>query len=944
MKIADLVNDLQKAIGNDHVKFDEMTRILYSTDASNYQIMPIGVTFPRSADDVVAIHEIARKYSVPVLPRGGGSGLAGQTVGEAVIMDFTRHMRRVRGINAEAKTVDVEAGMILGLLNKQVADMGLMFGPDPASAERAAIGGVVSNNSTGAHSIRYGMTADHIARLQVVLPNGELVWLDESTETLNTIRAKIADIVTRNQGDINTRYPKTWRTVAGYALDKIDPADVNLNWLVSGAEGTLATIIRAELRLVDRPKVQNKRLAMVHFDSLRTSLEATPRILELDPEAVELMDKFLMDKTRAAAGYRDRLTFVDGDPEAILVVEFLGTEKELDAKVNDLKVHMQKLGYRGTITIADTPAKQADVWTVRKAGLGLIMSDRSEVKPISFVEDAAVPVENLADYVTDVENIIHDEGTTYAIYAHASAGCLHIRPLVNLKTLKGQEQYRHIADRVAETVKKYQGTITGEHGQGLVRGEFSEYLFGAELMQAFREVKQAFDPENMMNPGKVIDCPPMNTPEMLRYSPSYNVITFNTRYNWKADNGFDGAVEMCNGAGVCRKEGEGTMCPSYQATLDEAHSTRGRANALRAAMSGRIPNDVGNPAVKEVFDLCLACKACAHECPSAVDVAKMKSEFLQQYHDRHGVPLATQIFGNVHRLNKLAGRIPALSNFMLGNPLGKVGAKMIGLPTERPLPKYAKNRFTSLAKIPHYEDPDAVLVIDTFTEWNHPEVGMAVVKLAQVLGLKLNLQRLPDQGCCGRPAISKGLLDNAKQMANANVLALYRQFEDAPYLFIEPSCMSAFTDDYITLVDEGLQESAQNLAARCLSVEQYFAGKLAESAQNLLWDDAPREILLHGHCHQKALWGTAETLQLLRTIPNATVSEMNTGCCGVAGSFGYEHYDISMKIANDRLLPTIKAHPDAIITAPGTSCRSQIHDAGHAVQHPIEVVVSALKQ
>ncbi len=943
MKINDLIHDLQTAIGKDNATDDQMTRILYSTDASNYQIMPIAVTFPRNPDDVVAIHETAHKYSVPVLPRGGGSGLAGQGVGEAIIMDFTRHMRRVRGINADAKTVDVESGVILGLLNNQIAGMGLMFGPDPASAERASIGGIVSNNSTGAHSIRYGMTADHIKRLQVVLANGELVWLDESTESLNTIRAKVSQLAQTHASQIQERYPKTWRTVAGYALDKIDPNDVNLNWLLSGAEGTLATIVRAELGLVERPRNENKRLAMVHFDSLRASLEATPRILELDPSAVELMDKFLLDKTRESISYRDRLTFVDGDPKAIQVVEFVGTDSELTAKVNDLKALMQRLGYKGTVTVAETAQQQSDVWVVRKAGLGLMMSERSAAKPISFVEDAAVPVEHLADYIMDVEEIIHDADTTYAIYAHASAGCLHIRPLIDLRTLKGRDQYRTIADRVAETVKKYQGTITGEHGQGLVRGEFSEYLFGSELMGAFREVKQAFDPEGMMNPGKIIDSPPMDTADMLRYSPDYKVIEFHTRYDWSADEGFNGAVEMCNGAGVCRKEGTGTMCPSYQATLDEAHSTRGRANALRAAISGKLPNDIGNEKVKEVLDLCLSCKACANECPSSVDVAKMKSEFLSAYHDKNGTPFVTQLFGNIHRVNQLAGRIPTLSNFMLTNPLGKMGANLVGIPTDRPLPQYANKRFTALNNYHHHDQPDAILIVDTFTEWNHPEVGIAVMTLADKLGIKVNIQRLPEQGCCGRPAISKGLLDNAKQMANANVLALYRQHGELPYLFIEPSCMSAFTDDYLTLVDPAIQDSAKHLAARCLSVEQFFAGQLTEKADSLQWKSDVGEILLHGHCHQKALWGTSDTLKLLKAIPTATVSEMNTGCCGVAGSFGYEHYEVSMKIAEDRLLPAIRNNPNAIITAPGTSCRSQIHDAGHSVQHPIEVVVGMLR-
>ena len=943
MQIHDLLNDLQSHLGPEHAVADQMTRVLYSTDASNYQIMPLAVTFPRSADDVVAVHETARRYGLPVLPRGGGSALAGQAVGEAIIMDFTRHMRRVRSVNAEARTVDIEPGMILGALNGQLAGMGLMFGPDPASAERAAIGGVIGNNATGAHSIRYGMTADHVSRLQVVLANGELVWLDESTSALNLIRSTVSDLVTEHSAQIKARYPRTWRTVAGYALDKIDPADVDLNWLLCGSEGTLATVVRAELRLVESPRIENKRLALVHFDSLRASLEATPRILELEPAAIELMDKFLLDKTRAAAGYRDRLTFVDGDPAAILVVEFVGSESELGAKIADLKAHLTRLGYRGAVTVAATPGQQNDVWTVRKAGLGLMMSERSAAKPISFIEDAAVPVESLADYISDVERIIYDNDTTYAIYAHASAGCLHIRPLIDLRTVKGRDQYRSIADAVTATVKKYQGSITGEHGQGLVRGEFSEYLFGSELMDAFRQVKRAFDPENMMNPGKIIDSPPMDSVELLRYSPDYRVIDLQTRYDWSADKGFAGAVEMCNGAGVCRKEGVGTMCPSYQATLDEAHSTRGRANALRAAISGALPDDLGNAAVKEVFELCLSCKACASECPSAVDVAKLKSEFLAAWHDKHGVSLATKVFGNIHRVNQIAGRLPAISNFMLDHPLGKIGAELLGLPAERPLPRYAERPF-SAGPYPRHAEADAILIVDTFTEWNHPEIGEAVMELASRLGLRVNARRLPEQGCCGRPAISKGLLDNAKAMAQANVLGLYRQQPDAPYIFIEPSCLSAFTDDYVTLVDPGLQAAAKSLAARCQSVEQFFVEKLACGAETLAWRAETPRILLHGHCHQKALWGTADALKLLGIIPGAVVEEMNTGCCGLAGSFGYEHYELSMKIAEDRLLPTIRDNPDAIVAAAGTSCRAQIHDAGFVARHPVQVVLDALHQ
>jgi Fe-S oxidoreductase len=630
-------------------------------------------------------------------------------------------------------------------------------------------------------------------------------------------------------------------------------------------------------------------------------------------------------------------------PEAILVVEFTGnSDAELRSQVEKLKTHVQKLGYHGTVTIAETAKQQNDVWTVRKAGLGLLMSDRSEAKPVAFIEDAAVPVENLADYITDVENIIYNEGTTYAIYAHASAGCLHVRPLVNLKTLKGREQYRNISDQVTKTVKKYQGTITGEHGSGLVRGEYSEYLFGENITRAFQQVKAAFDPDNMMNPGKVVNTPKMDDASLMRYSPSYEVIPLKTRYDWSADNGLGGAVEMCNGAGVCRKEGTGTMCPSFMATADEAHSTRGRSNALRSAISGKLDGSIGSKALKEVFDLCLSCKACKSECPSSVDVARMKAEFLALYHDEHGIPLVTQLFGNIHRVNKLAGRMQGISNFMLTSEFGKSLMRVAGIPTERPLPTYTDRRFTRREVMRQHDEPDGILIVDTFTEWNHPELGQALVKIVTRLGAKLDVRTLPNQGCCGRPAISKGLLDNAKRMANDNVRALSSDGSEAPFIFLEPSCMSAFTDDYLSLVDKGLQPAAGLVASRCMSAEGWLAEQLAQRDNNLTWDNTPRDILLHGHCHQKSLWGTSDTVRLLQAIPNATVSEIDSGCCGVAGSFGYEHYDVSMKVANDRLLPAIEANPDAIVAAPGTSCRAQIGDAGHDVQHPVQIVASAL--
>jgi FAD/FMN-containing dehydrogenase/Fe-S oxidoreductase len=936
----DLVAELERAIGAEQVKFDTMTRLLYSTDASNYQIMPIGVTFPRSADDVVAIHEIATRRKTPILPRGGGTSLAGQTVGQALVMDFSRHMRRVRSINAETHCASVESGLVLDHLNRQLAPLKLMYGPDPATADRATFGGIIGNNSTGSHSILYGMSADHVRRLEVVFASGERTWLDANTPLLKRLRAEVSGLITAHQDDIKARYPKTWRTVAGYALNKIDPQNVNLNWLLTGSEGTLATIVQAEINLVAQPAM--RCLALVHFDSLHASLEATPRILETKPSAVELIDRFMLNLTRQNPEYVQYLTFVEGDPAVILIVEFYGdSAAELQAQVANLRNLLTRIGHRGPIAEAFTARAQLDVWTIRKAALGIVMSERGDTKSLNFVEDAAVPVDQLADYIDDVEKLIHGEGTTFAIYAHASAGCLHVQPLVNLKTPEGYRQYRNIASGVADLVVKYCGTTSGEHGEGLARGEFSERLFGSKLVEAFRQVKRAFDPDNLMNPGKMFGAGRMDDPALMRYSPAYTVLPVQTRFDWSADGGLNGAAELCNGTGACRKEGTGTMCPSYMATRDEYDVTRGRANALRLAMSGHLPDGLASDALHRVFELCLSCKACKAECPSSVDVARMKAEFLASYQDAHGTSLSTQVFANIHRLNALGSLVPAISNFALSSKVGHAAFRLIGVPTERPLPPLARHRFSRIAPRPT-GTPWATLVVDTFTEFNHPQVGAALLKIADALAIRLKVIRLPGQGCCGRPAISKGVLDLAKNMANQNVRELGQQLDSgAPFIFLEPSCLSAFADDYLTLVDPALRETARRLSARCMSAESWLVEQLAERQPT--WKQEPREILLHGHCHQKALWGTADTLRLLRHIPGAQVTEIDSGCCGVAGSFGYEHYELSLKIANQRLLPAIAAKPGALVAAPGTSCRTQIGEAGYQVWHPVEIIAAAIE-
>lgn len=949
-----LEHDLAHAVRGE-VRFDQMTRLLYSTDASNYQIEPIGVVFPHDADEVAAVHRVAAQHGVPLLPRGGGSSLAGQTVGYALVVDMARHMRRVVSVNAEAKRVRVQPGLILGHLNNQLAPLGLMVGPDPASAERATVGGCVGNNATGMHSILYGMFGDHVRAVDVVMADGTRAAFGEGkpdSSLQRTLQDRVRDILIRNAEEIRLRYPKTWRTAAGYALNCLDATAPNLARLYVGAEGTLGSVTEIELNLVAKPP--KTRLVILHYDDVRAALDATPGILEVEPSGVELLDKMLMDLTRAHPDYRRFLTFVEGDPVVVLIVEFYGSsEAEFEARITRLKARLSQMGYRGAITTAETPAQIANVMKVRKAGLGLLMSLRSEYKPIPFIEDAAVPVEHLANYVSRVQEIVTANGTTLAMYAHASAGCLHIRPLINLKTAEGLKRYRAIASAATEVVIEFGGTTSGEHGEGLSRGEFSRRLFGPQLTEAFRQVKQIFDPRGLMNPGKIVDVGPMDDPGTLRYGPDYATpyAPVRLRLDWSADGGYAAAVEMCNGAGVCRKEGTGVMCPSFMATLDERDSTRGRANALRLAMTGRLGTDgLTDERVYEVLDLCLSCKACKAECPSSVDMARLKAEFTASYYDTHGIPLRARMFGHIHQLNRLGSLVPTVANRVLKSSLTRRVFGVLGITPNRQLPLLANERF-SIWYHRHYKPSGhdrskaPILISDTYTEYNYPYLGQAVLRVAAAADYEIEVWGPHQIDCCGRPMISKGLLDAARKLAVRNVKRMAPAVRRGErFMLIEPSCAAAFRDEYPDLVPGDLREDARLVAGAVLTVEEWLAG--VDVNELLQFDDTPREVLLHGHCYQRALWGTQSTHQILQKIPNCTVSELDDGCCGVAGSFGFEseHYDLSMKIAEQRLLPTIRQHPNAIIAASGVSCREQIeHGAGRQALHPIEVVALALR-
>ena len=947
-----LMNDLDRAgisCAGDHI-----TRTLYSTDASIYQIMPVGVAWPKDADQVSAAVETAKRHRVPVLPRGGGSSLAGQAIGEALILDFSRHMDQILSFDPLERIVEVQPGTVLGSLNRKLAADGLTFGPDPASADRATIGGVLGNNATGAHSILYGMAHNHLLEAETVLSDasitrfkrpasGELPGLQNRNSLAGRIYREIPALVNRYQAEIEANFPKTYRNVAGYNLQALaSHQGINPAVLLAGAEGTLGIITAAELNLVPLPSYQI--LFLIHFDELRAALECVPQLLETSPSAVELIDQMLIRLARANPAYRDLLQAIQGDPEAVLAVEYQG---ENLAALTEKETYLAQFG---DVSPLPEQTEQNKIWKARKVGLGILQSKRGDAKPTTFIEDAAVPVEHLADYAMGVKDFAAEIGVgEIAFYAHASAGCLHIRPQVNLKNVEGIQQMRALAERSLALVIQYGGTTSGEHGEGFARGEFSRQLFGPELTRAFQEVKEIFDPDYHLNPGKIINPPNMDQVELLRYGPAYQAryTPPQTLLSFASDQGFDRAVEMCNGAGVCRQLEDGVMCPSFQATRDEQHSTRGRANMLRAALTGRLgPDGLTSAELYQTLDLCLSCQACSSECPSAVDMSKLKAEFLHQYYQVHGIPFRSWFFANVDLVSRLVQPFSVLANTILDSPLSRM-VSLLGIHPDRSFPPYARQTFTrwyaqNQNGKHHRSASQAVFFYDTYLEYNYPHIGQALVRIFEKGGLDLII--LEGQVDSGRPAYSKGVLEKAQNLARKNLALLAPYAEKGiPIIGCEPSDVVMLKKEYLDLAPGA---SASKVAAQAMLAEDFLVQEIKAGKAQFDFDHLPRQILYHGHCQQKAHFGTESTLDLLKSIPGSSVEQIDAGCCGMAGAFGYEkeHYPLSLEIAELGLAPRIReAQPTTIICASGTSCREQIaHTTDRKALHPLEVFASAL--
>ncbi|MEO8178861.1 MAG: FAD-linked oxidase C-terminal domain-containing protein [Deltaproteobacteria bacterium] len=952
------------------VLFDAAARGRYATDASIYQIDPIGVVVPEGEQDVQSALAIARDAGVPVLARGGGTSQCGQTVGRALVIDHSKHLNRVIEFDRVRERVVVEPGIVLDSLNAYLKPHGLWYPVDVSTSAVATLGGMAGNNSCGSRSIRYGNMVHNVHAIDALLMDGSRHQFGEVSGELNGERSaevsgelassvgspgyrelvrKVRAIALCEADEIERRVPKLLRRVGGYNLDRVGSTPFNMAHLLVGSEGTLAWSSRLHLKLSPLP--QHKALGVCHFPSLHDAMEATQHIVALEPVAVELVDRTLIRLARDNPDFSAKIgRFLRGDPGAILLVEFVHAQPSPAAReLTRLAELLAELGFPDSVVSVTQPALQRDVWDVRKAGLNIMMSMKGDGKPVSFIEDCAVPLEHLAEYTDQLTRVFEKHGTEGTWYAHASVGCLHVRPVLDMRR-DGAQKMRAIAEEAAELVRRYKGVYSGEHGDGLVRSEWIEPFFGPRLTAAFGEIKRLFDPMGLLNPGKIINPPKQDDRSLFRYKPDYRVQPLATVLDWSEWGGFDRAIEMCNNNGHCRKFDAGTMCPSYRATRDEVHTTRGRANTLRLALSGQLGSDAfTSHEMYDALELCVSCKGCRRECPTGVDMAKMKVEFLHHYRARHGVPLRDRVVAYLPRYAALAARAAPLSNWMQSLSRG-----MLGFSRRRTLPRWrtdfiGRTRSNGIvANATAAATSQVVLFVDTFNRYFEPENTHAALRVLEAAGYRVQIAEAADGGrplCCGRTFLENGLIEAARVEARRVISALQPWVErGVPVVGLEPSCLFSLRDEFASL-EPGASTRALGQAA--FTFEEFAARELAAGRFAPALRALPqKKALLHGHCHQKAFAVLPDVERVLRLVPELEVETIESSCCGMAGSFGYEakHYALSMQMAELSLLPKLRsADAGTLVVADGTSCRQQIaHGVGRSALHVARVLELAL--
>jgi len=984
----DLASELGGRIRG-RVAADPMTRALYSTDASIYKATPLGAVIPLDDDDVHATVEYAARHGLPLLPRGGGTSLEGQTVNEALVVDLSAHMNEILEVNTEQLWARVQPGVIQERLRRHVARWGLDYGPDTATAARATLGGMLGNNSAGAHSIVYGKTIDHVLEVRCLLADGtEAVFGEidaagmQAKQKLDGIEGRIyrtvAAVLERSADAVRERYPKIMRHVCGYSLDYLIRGEpINMAHLIVGSEGTLATILEAKVGLVRLPAA--RALLVSQFDDLVTAMEATRLIVPTGPSAVELLGDLLIRQARNHPVLSALCGFVHGDPGAVLITEYSGDdESRVIDQVDEMRRTLESAGLGYGFHPATTPQDQSDVWEVRKSGLSLLMSVKGDAKPIAFVEDSAVPVDRLPEYVQRLQQVVEEHDTWAGFYGHASVGCLHFRPSINCKDAGDIKKLRSIAEAIRDLVFEFGGSLSGEHGDGRTRTEYLPGFYGEEVYGAFRSIKTAFDPDGRLNPANICDPygaeeaarlsverrddavePPATSGYLidtnLRYGADYETVAAERYLDFSREGGMAQHIEMCNGNGACRKLDSGTMCPSYQVTRQEKDCTRGRANALRAVISGGVSEcDFGSHDLYEVLDLCLECKGCRNECPSNVDMAKLKYEFLAQYYDAHGTPRRAKFFAGVADTSRLGSRFAPLSNWIANSgPTRWFNQRALGISSRRPVPPFVRQTFESWFNARPSGNGagvrgEVVLFHDTFMNHNYPDVGRDAVAVLEAAGYSVILA---PKVCCGRPMLSNGLAAKAREHAQINVerLAGFAK-RGVPIVGCEPSCLLMLREDYLDLLPGSA--NAQSIASQSFLIEEFLLRAASEETQDssaaplgLGFRPTPRRLVVHGHCHQKAAVGMSPTFDLLRWVPGYEVKTVDAGCCGMAGSFGYkaEHYDVSMAIGERVLFPAVREAPDAGIVLSGISCRQQVlHGTGRDGRHPVQWLADAI--